>query len=231
MKSALKVLWALMVMATLTVLAAVLGAGCSGKKEDPIPLYGPPPADTGVQPAAVDAGRPDASCEPVALYGPQPCGSDSDCQTRMGAGWYCETIDYGTDGCGNHLTWPSCVQRAGVDAGAPAVDSGTCEPVALYGPPPCSTDDDCTTYGAGWYCDKTSAVNTGCQVTAWPMCKQAAAVDAGTPAVDSGTCDPVALYGPRPCGSDADCGDAGVCDKENTFPDGCGGQARWPVCK
>lgn len=221
MGNAFRFLWALMVIATLTVLSAVLG--CGGTKEedkpDAAPLYGPPP---------VDAGLPDASCDPVALYGPQPCSTDGDCTTRMGAGWYCETVDYGSDGCGNRLTWPSCVQRGPVDAGAPATDA--CEPMTLYGPPPCSTDQDCKTYGADWYCDKASAVNTGCNVTAWPMCKQGA-VDAGTPAADTGVCDPVALYGPRPCSSNADCGDAGTCDQENTYPDGCGGQVHWPVCK
>jgi hypothetical protein len=218
MRDALRFLWALVVIATLTILAAVLG-GTVTACGTPSVFYGPPPLN--------DGGPPDG-CMPNALYGPPPCTSNADCVTRMGAGWYCATADFGNDGCGGHSTWTVCQQGSVVDAGAPAKDA-SCEPMALYGPAPCSSNDDCTKwYGSGWYCDLGSSVNNGCSVTAWPMCKQGL-VDAGLPVGDA-ACDPVALYGPPPCRSAADC-DGGVCDQNHTFPDGCGGEYRFPICK
>lgn len=165
MREGLRALWALIVVSVLTILGAVLGVGCGGKDEDVKPLYGPPPTDGGE--------RPDG-CTPNALYGPLPCGSDADCVTQMGAaGWYCEQVNLGDDGCGKAATWPACVKRDVPDAGP---------------------------------------------------------VDAGPAPRDA--CAPVPLYGPRQCQADADCGDAGqVCDQDNTFSDGCGGQVRWPVCR
>jgi hypothetical protein len=284
MRDALRLLWALMVIAMLTVLSAVLGCGPKpdDRKDGGAPLYGPPPSDAG----KLDA----ASCIPAALYGPQPCSGNSDCVTRMGAGWYCETQDFGPNGCGGRSTWPVCVQGSAIDAGTPGNVDASCAPAVLYGPPPCTSDSDCTSwYGAGYRCDETAVLNTGCTFNAWPMCVKGD-LDAGVPSPDAsceplvlygpppcrsdrdcttwygagwrcdpnsvvggpcGTtgwpmcvqdldagvpkadaaCDPVALYGPRPCQSDNDCTSPQKCDLNNTFSDGCGGQVRWPYCK
>jgi len=49
-----------------------------------------------------------------------------------------------------------------------------CEPMAYYGPPPCSSDQECTDdYGAGWYCDTTNTMDPGCgEPFTYPICKQ-----------------------------------------------------------
>jgi len=48
-------------------------------------------------------------------------------------------------------------------------------------------------------------------------------------------CEPVVVYGPKPCASDEECkkeyGQYWYCNFENYFPDGCGGQIKWPVCE
>lgn len=48
-------------------------------------------------------------------------------------------------------------------------------------------------------------------------------------------CEPVSVYGPRPCGSDEECaeenGPGWYCDKEASFGDGCGGTIVWPMCR
>ena len=60
-------------------------------------------------------------------------------------------------------------------------------------------------------------------------------VDEGQPAdVVQTDCPPMVAYGPPPCDSDEDCvqwfGEGWVCDKDNSFPDGCGGTTTWPAC-
>jgi len=122
--------------------------------------------------SAVDAGPARDGCVPVALYGPQPCGSDSDCVTKYGAGWYCDQNNVFGDGCGGTVTWPMCRQDTTPDAGVSAPDG--CMPVALYGPPPCSSDADCVNwYGAGYTCDTTNTYPNGCGGTStWPVCEK-----------------------------------------------------------
>lgn len=48
-------------------------------------------------------------------------------------------------------------------------------------------------------------------------------------------CEPVSVYGPKPCASDDECveeyGDGWYCDEEHGYDDGCGGKIDWPVCK
>ena len=121
----------------------------------------------------------------------------------------------------------------GAVADAGAADYGN--QCAAYGPPPCSSDSDCQTYGAGWYCDKTNTESfCGGDPQSYPICKQAA--DAGPADIgyeDYGT--PCADYGPRSCSSDQDCRDehdAGnwYCDRNHQVPS-CNGQPMtWPTC-
>jgi hypothetical protein len=47
-----------------------------------------------------------------------------------------------------------------------------CEIKTYYGPPTCTTDQQCVDqYGAGWYCDKEHVIDRECG-TKWPMCMQ-----------------------------------------------------------
>jgi hypothetical protein len=47
-------------------------------------------------------------------------------------------------------------------------------------------------------------------------------------------CEPAAVYGPKPCGSDQECvdeyGEGWYCDKDHAYGDGCGGENKWPIC-
>jgi hypothetical protein len=48
-------------------------------------------------------------------------------------------------------------------------------------------------------------------------------------------CDPVSVYGPKPCDSDLECrqdyGPEWYCDDEHSYDDGCGGEMNWPICR
>ena len=175
-------------------------------------------------------------CAPVALYGPPPCNDDKDCANWQGPGWYCDKANTFSNGCGGTSTWAICKQGA-TDAG-PAKDlakTDACEPVALYGPKPCTSDDECITdHGGGWYCDKSNTFGNGCGGTStWPICRQRTTPDGGVKPPDG--CMPVALYGPPPCNTDDDCvkwyGAGYTCNKNNTYSNGCGGTSTWPVCE
>jgi hypothetical protein len=108
-----------------------------------------------------------------------------------------------------------------------------CEPVAYYGPMPCSDDAQCVSVnGPGYRCDKTAGFNDACQgFVSWPMCVQS--LDAGAPDVVDG-CSPMAYYGPPPCADDAECQashDASwYCDENAGFMDPCAGFVSWPMC-
>lgn len=213
--------------------------GCSddnGDDKEGPPLYGPPPADAGLDGTLpADAGQDIAqpgldSCAPVALYGPPPCSSDADCVEWMGDGWYCDLENTFDTGCQGETPWAICRQSA-QDAG---VAQDGCAPVALYGPPPCSNDADCqATHGDGWYCDLDNSFGNGCgEMVTWPTCREGETADAGVP----DGCMPVALYGPPPCSSDADCAewygdDSWTCNEDNTFSNGCGETVTWPTCE
>jgi len=229
---------ALILVGFLFILAALFGCGDdSGKiNSDLKPLYGPPPKDTGIDGKPLDGLKPlDVSreaCQPAALYGPKPCADDAECVTLNGAGWYCDKNNPVDDGCGHKSIWPVCKTAATKDAGI--VKDG-CMPVALYGPKPCLSDSECVTLnGAGWYCDKNNPVNDGCgHMSTWPMCKSGVVKDAGPVKLDG--CQPVALYGPKPCADDPECatayGAGWYCDKNNAVSDGCGHTSIWPICK
>jgi hypothetical protein len=87
------------------------------------------------------------------LYGPPPvteqeCYANEDCVAKNGTNWYCDLNE----------TSPTC----------------KCESVMLYGPQPCTSDEQCQSQNGGtnWYCDKTNAYDDGCGgVVTWPICK------------------------------------------------------------
>jgi hypothetical protein len=232
------------VVAPIAVPAAVVlavGAGSCQEEEDGCPevaYYGPPPCATdedciaehgagwvcdqenafGEGDCAVDwavcrQAEPDP-CPEVAYYGPAPCAGDEDCVAQNGAGWVCDQENtFGEGECA--VSWPVCRQA----------DPDRCPEVAYYGPPPCSSDEDCIAeHGAGWVCDEDNAFGEGDCAVNWAVCRQA----------EPDPCAEVAYYGPPPCTSDEECvaanGAGWVCDEENTFgPDECA--VSWPVCR
>lgn len=108
-------------------------------------------------------------CEPVVYYGPQPCQSDDECVDAFGPGYECDETAQIEDPCQGWISYPQCVM---VDAGAPdATDD--CSPMAWYGPPPCTDDDECIDeYGAGWFCDLNNEVQDPCAgPVSYPVCK------------------------------------------------------------
>lgn len=48
-------------------------------------------------------------------------------------------------------------------------------------------------------------------------------------------CQPVSVYGPRPCQSDEECvkqnGEGWYCNQDHAYDTGCGQKAVWPVCE
>jgi hypothetical protein len=83
--------------------------------------------------------------------------------------------------------------EADVDAGMPDA-AQDCQPMAYYGPPMCSTDEECEQQnGAGSVCDKTAGFEDPCQgKISWPVCTTP--IDAGVP--DATDEEPMAYYGP-----------------------------------
>ncbi len=207
----------------LLVLTLLFGCSDSGSSKDASPpLYGPPPPK--------DGGGKDG-CLARALYGPLACTGDADCvKWQGGPGWYCDKKNTFDDGCGTKTAWPVCRSTA-KDAG-PGQDG--CQPVALYGPKPCQNDAECvTSNGPGWYCDLKNSFGNGCGgINTWPICRPGS-TDAGPVKRDG--CMPMTLYGPPPCQSDADCqkwyGAGYICNKTNTYNNGCGGTSTWPICE
>lgn len=118
-----------------------------------------------------------------------------------------------------------------VDQGIPDVKQD-CEPMAYYGPMPCTDDAQCVqANGPGYRCDKSAGFADPCgNYVSWPMCVQS--VDAGTPDAMDG-CAPMTYYGPPPCTDDAECvaqnGAGWYCDKNAGFMDACG-WVSWPMC-
>ncbi|HOU53459.1 MAG TPA: hypothetical protein PLQ97_05970 [Myxococcota bacterium] len=157
-------------------------------------------------------------CPQVTYYGPQPCETDEDCRQRYGAGWYCDTANVFTDPCGGSVTWPLCRQGDAVEpldvvpADLPADVSRDCEPVVAYGPPPCTSDDDCKGWGENYYCDKSHPISDPCTGSQWYLCTEGTpsqdvvegqdlpSVDAADAEPADGSQDgvPVVLYGPPP---------------------------------
>ncbi len=192
-----------------------------------------------------------ADCQAMAYYGPQPCGTDADCVQREGAGWYCDTANV-YENCGQQVTWPLCrpgdVPLDAVTPDLPLDAPKDCLPVVAYGPPPCTSDENCATCGSEWICDKEHPVTDPCTGGSWYVCAQRpvsedvipsdTSVDAIPPDVVLDTpkdCPPMGWYGPPPCTSDAECQDAygadWVCNQNNPVDDGCGGTVNYPVCQ
>ena len=67
-----------------------------------------------------------------------------------------------------HQTKGSAGVQTGIDEKRP------CEPVAVYGPPMCDSDEQCVKeQGEGWYCDKDHGYDDGCGgKISWPVCAQ-----------------------------------------------------------
>lgn len=124
------------------------------------------------------------------------------------------------------LYGPQPVDAGPTDAAADTVDikpdSG---PVTFYGPIP--VDAGPVDGGADIQDSKSDG---GPAMLYGPL-----PVDAGPADVQDAGCDPVAIYGPKPCQDDAECdteqSPGWYCDKGNSFDDGCGGTITWPICK
>jgi hypothetical protein len=57
-------------------------------------------------------------------------------------------------------------------AGCELTTNDECEIKTYYGPPMCTTDQQCVDqYGEGWYCDKERVIDWECG-TKWPTCAQ-----------------------------------------------------------
>lgn len=141
--------------------------GCGGKVQ--WPLCTPPAAIDAIEPdAAPDAAVTD--CGPAGWYGPPPCTSDADCED-YGEDWYCDKTNQVDTPCGP-TTYPMCVPGS-VDTGPADVPATDCSPMVYYGPPPCSTDEDCKQYGPQWYCNHDTTLTDGCgNVIATALCDQ-----------------------------------------------------------
>jgi hypothetical protein len=219
----------LLVVALLTLLVSLLGGCGSTVPEKPPVLYGPPPIQDGGLDGglALDGGLPsDAGCEPQTLYGPPPCTSDEACRNDYGPQWYCDFSPEFQSSCGQRISWPICVP-GNVDGGQPdAGADGGCAPVVLYGPPPCTSDEECRAAhdGGDWYCDTENRVPNGCGgYYTIPACRPVS-VDAGVPdaGVDGGCVPALPDYGPALCLSDEECGPGWYCDKSRAIDVGCG---------
>jgi len=118
-----------------------------------------------------------ADCPAMAYYGPQPCETSADCVVRQGPGWYCDTANVFIDGCGQQVAWPLC--RPGdvpLDVLTPDVPVDAlpdCLPMVSYGPPPCTTNDQCVNdFGVGYVCNQNNPVDDGCGGTVnLPICE------------------------------------------------------------
>jgi len=157
-------------------------------------------------------------CPPVAYYGPQPCESDEDCRQRYGVGWYCDLGHVFTDPCGGSVSWPVCEPGDAVEPldvvppDVPADVSRDCEPVVAYGPPPCTSDEQCRPWGENYFCDRDHPVTDPCTGATWYLCTErppATDVVEGQdlPPLDAADAEPadalqdsppVVLYGPPP---------------------------------
>ena len=161
---------------------------------------------------AGDAGYEDFGNQ-CAAYGPKPCDSDQECVASNGEGWYCDQNHQAGYCNGQPVTWPTCVQIGDQDGGA--WDYGPMD--AAYGPPPCSTDQDCQSWmGSGWYCDQGGHYCV--------MGQDAGPADFG---------NPCGAYGPPPCQTDQECvtdyGTGWYCDKNHQV-DMCGTPTTYPTC-
>ena len=142
----------------------------------PVVYYGPQPVDAiGDVPTATDTG-------PVVYYGPQPVDAIDDVPTATDAG---PVVYYGpqpvdavsdvptaTDGGMVVLYGPAYIDVTD-DIGAEDIKDD-CPPMAFYGPPPCTSDEECVQwYGQDWYCNPDNTFSDGCGgVIHWPACEQ-----------------------------------------------------------
>ncbi len=157
--------------------------------------------DTPILPDLPDAAQ---DCGLVTYYGPKPCATDQECIDDYGAGWYCDTENAFSDPCGGVTTWPMCKQGNAADVIEPdvppdALDVVTpdtpsdilpdCEPMVAYGPPPCTSDADCTPWGQDYICDFQSPWVDPCTGKTLYMCREATPTDDVIEPVDAVTED------------------------------------------
>ena len=128
----------------------------------------------------------------------------------------------------------ACSREAG--SGRRAAGEGACEPSSVYGPPTCTTDDECARQGGpGWICDPTPVTYAdGCGGTiSWGrVCRpgeaSAPAPDAATPPEpDAGIAPVPVVYGPPPLPPDAPSLDAVAAEPDSaaTEPDSAASEA------
>ncbi|MBI5498657.1 MAG: hypothetical protein HY907_00315 [Deltaproteobacteria bacterium] len=155
--------------------------------------------------------------------------------------------------------WMVAVALAGGAAWASSCDTGggSCEPGDYYGPPTCTTDEECVARnGPGYVCDtRIALVDDGCgNMVEWGRICEAvgdADADAGgddgssteadvssEAAVDGDAdCVPAVFYGPEPiCTDNAQCeseyGTGWTCSGYRSYSDTCGGTMNWgPFCE
>jgi hypothetical protein len=180
----------------LMIVELVTGCDTPAEEEQPPVYYGPPPADVVGDADAADVGEPDATSVdalvdvpngddsgPVVYYGPQPVDVLEDVPNVDDAG---PVVYYGpqpvdvledvpnVDDAGPVVYYGPQPVDVVADSGPADVVDHDCPPMAFYGPPPCTSDDDCVSwYGAGWYCDSENTYPDGCGGTiAWAACKE-----------------------------------------------------------
>ena len=165
------------------------------------------------------------------MYGPAQC-TDAQCVAAHGSGWYCDTA---TLQC---KAGDVVVQDAVQDVDVPVTPdvAAECEPVVAYGPPPCTSDSDCKTYGDQWYCGVQDVVIDSCGTTVQAnRCVEAVDVVPDVPVeVQDNDCGAAGWYGPPPCTSDSECqkdyGSDWYCNTAYQVDGPCG-QITYPTCE
>lgn len=111
---------------------------------------------------------------PTTKYGPLYCDSCGDADAVLPD----TTQDAKPDTSDVSATWygtipPDAADAQPADTLPDVAPETNCEPMDMYGPPPCTDDSDCASYGEGFYCDKTHTVNDSCgQPMEWPVCQK-----------------------------------------------------------
>ncbi len=123
---------------------------------------------------AEDLGTLDAlDVPPTQKYGPLYCDGCGDNTTLPDA-----VSDVQPDTSDAAAGWygtlpPDVVDVQDSDAISDIKPETNCEPMDMYGPPPCTDDTECAQYGQDYYCDKTHVVNDSCgNPMEWPVCEK-----------------------------------------------------------
>lgn len=128
----------------------------------------------GVDPADMSGTESIEELPPTDLYGPRECGGCDDADAVVAD----TTQDANSDASDVSATWygtipPDAADAQPADTLPDVAPETNCEPMDMYGPPPCTDDSDCASYGEGFYCDKTHTVDDSCgQPMEWPVCQK-----------------------------------------------------------